>query len=357
MLNDKFSSFKEIINLSVGNNTIERYFIALLLFLATILILKTIKTVVQKKLLREEGRYQRERTALTRVLDEVRWPLYLLAGIHVGVSLLVFGERTGSVLNWVTIVLVAYYLMKMLQSLVDYGVERFSQVREEKGEGTSASAIKLIGRLAKMVLWIIGFIIVLQNLGYNVSTLAAGLGIGGLAIAFALQNILGDVFASFSIYFDRPFEIGDFIIVGKDMGTVQHIGIKSTRLRTLQGQELVISNKELTESRVHNYRRMNRRRISFDFGVEYGTSDEKMAKIPLMVKEIIDSQELAETDRVHFKELGPYSLNFEVVYYVNDPDYNLYMDIQQSINLALKKKFAEEKILFAFPRQDISLLK
>lgn len=252
---------------------------------------------------------------------------------------------------------VFHHLIKGLQSLVDYGIERFSRVREKEGKGTSASAIKLIGRLIKLVLWIVGSIIVLQNLGYNVSALAAGLGIGGLAVAFALQNVLGDVFASFSIYFDRPFEIGDFIVVGSDMGVVQHIGLKSTRLQTLQGQELVISNKELTETRVHNYRRMNRRRVVFNFGVEYDTADEKLAKIPAMVKEIIDHQELAETDRVHFKEFGSYALEFEAVYYVNDPDYNRFMDIQQNINLALKKKFSQEKIVFAFPRQDISLLK
>lgn len=330
-----------------------RAFLALLL---TVLALKTAKFFFLKKLRRGE-KARKEKTALVKMVKAIHWPFYFLVGLHAASLFLVRPDWFQTALHWLTIVVLAYYLIRVFQALVDYGVDRISAVREEEGEGTSASAVKLIGRVAKAILWVIGLIIVMQNLGYNISALAAGLGIGGLAVAFALQNVLGDIFASFSIYFDRPFEIGDFIIVGQDMGIVQHIGIKSTRIKTLQGQELVVSNKELTETRVHNYRKMDRRRVVFGFGVEYATPEEKLAAIPDMVREIIDRGELTEVDRVHFKEFGAYSLNFEVVYYINDRDYARYMDAQQSINLEMKRRFAEERINFAFPRQDIFMVK
>jgi small-conductance mechanosensitive channel len=338
-------------------NSLGQYLLALLIIAISFFVLKIVKKVSINTLSRRKIIRQNEKEAIAGMISVASWPLYLLIGLRLSCLILDYGEQIVTFLNWLTVILVTYYLIRVLNSLVDYGVKKFSSTREKNGQATSASAIKLMGRIARMILWVVGFIIVLQNLGYNVSTLAAGLGIGGLAIAFALQNVLADVFASFSIYFDRPFEVGDFIIVGADMGTVQQIGIKSTRLKTLQGQELVISNKELTETRVHNYRKMDRRRITFGFGVEYGTSNEKLEKIPLLVKEIIDQLDLAEIDRVHFKEFGPYSLDYEVVYYINDSEYRAYMDLQQSINLALKAKFEQEKIVFAFPRQDIFLVK
>ncbi len=357
MVQNYLSSFNGILGFDLMGNNLGQYLAALLVILLTILLFKLLKSFILGRLNGGQKRRQREKTALSRAINALGWPLYFLAGLWLTASFIVHEPWLVVALRWLTVVLVTYYLIRVLQSLVDYGVDRFSVEREEKGEGTSAAAIKLMGRMVKILLWVIGSIIVFQNLGYNISALAAGLGIGGLAIAFALQNVLGDVFASFSIYFDRPFEIGDFIIVGSDMGIVQHIGIKSTRVQTLQGQELVISNRELTETRVHNYRKMERRRIVFNFGVEYGTPEDKLARIPEMVKEIVNRQEEAEADRVHFKAFGAYSLDFEAVYYINNRDYARYMDIQQDINLEMKKKFAEEGIAFAFPRQDVFLVK
>jgi small-conductance mechanosensitive channel len=200
-------------------------------------------------------------------------------------------------------------------------------------------------------------LLILSNIGVNITSLIAGLGIGGLAIAFALQRILEDFFSSFSIYFDKPFEEGDFIIVGSDMGVVKHIGLKTTRLQTLQGQELVISNKELTDSRVNNYKKMKKRRIVFTFGVEYSTPVAKMKKINKIVEAIFKKIEGADLDRVHFKEFGDFSLNYEIVYYVKTGDYLEYMNIQQEINLTLKQQFEKENIEFAFPSQTIYMKK
>jgi small-conductance mechanosensitive channel len=172
-------------------------------------------------------------------------------------------------------------------------------------------------------------------------------------LAFGLQHILGDIFASFSIFFDKPFNVGDFIIVGDNMGVVKKVGIKSTRVQSLWGQEVVIPNKELTSARINNYKKMERRRVQFSFGVVYDTSAENLEKVLEITKGIVEKIELAELDRVHFKEYGNYSLNFEVIYYVNTPDYNKYMDIQQEINLLLKKRFEKEGITFAYPTQTV----
>jgi small-conductance mechanosensitive channel len=166
---------------------------------------------------------------------------------------------------------------------------------------------------------------------------------------------LADIFASFSIHFDKPFKVGDFIIIGNDMGTVKKIGIKSTRITTLEGDELVVSNRDLTETRVHNYKRMRKRRVSFELGVEYSTPVKKLKKIPKIVEGIIKGIDLLEFDRAHFKNFGDFSLNFEVVYYLKSKDYNVYMDKQQEINLKIKEKFDKERIKIAFPTQQIFL--
>jgi len=199
--------------------------------------------------------------------------------------------------------------------------------------------------------------LVLQNLGYEISALVAGLGISCIAVAFALQNILSDIFASFSIYFDKPFKTGDFIVVGNDMGVVNKIGIKSTRIRALQGHEIVISNKELTGSRVHNYKKMERRRVLFSIGVEYGTPVAKLKKIPKIIKDSIEAQESTTFDRVHFKEFGDFSLLFEIVYYVESGDYTNYRDIQQEINFSIAEKFKKSKIEMAFPTTTVHVRK
>jgi small-conductance mechanosensitive channel len=180
-----------------------------------------------------------------------------------------------------------------------------------------------------------------------------GLGVGGIAIALAIQSTLSDVFSAFSIYFDRPFEIGDFIVVGEHSGTVKSIGIKSTRIQALSGEEITLSNQELTSARIRNFKRMHERRVVFGFGILYETSPETVERIPTMVRTIIESIDNTRFDRAHFKSFGDSSLDFEVVYYVLDSDYGVYMDIQQRINVALMKTFADERIGFAYPTRTV----
>ena len=217
--------------------------------------------------------------------------------------------------------------------------------------------LPVIKAMASWIIWSIAFIFILNNLGVNVTSLVAGLGIGGLAIAFALQNDFVDLFASISIYLDKPFNIGDYIIAGNDSGTVKKIGLKSTRIQTLQGEELVISNKELTESRIRNYKKMKKRRVVFKFGVEYGTSPPKLEKIPNIIKKIVDKAENVDFERTHFTDFGDSALNFEVVMYIINKEYSLYRDIQQTVNLEITKAFAKEKINMAFPTTTVHIVK
>jgi len=205
------------------------------------------------------------------------------------------------------------------------------------------------------VVWVIGIVFLIDNLGYDITTIVAGLGIGGIAIALAAQTILGDLFSYIVIFFDKPFRPGDFIVIDDKMGSVEYIGIKTTRIRTLGGEQLICSNTDLTNSRVHNFKRMQERRVVFSFGVEYDTSSEKLRKISGIVKEIITSKEDIRFDRAHFKSFGAYSLDFEVVYFVLSDDFNKYMDIQQDINLQLFELFEKEEIVFAFPTQTVLL--
>jgi len=229
--------------------------------------------------------------------------------------------------------------------------------RTEGDKRQDTSMIKVLVLIIKIVIWTIALLMILANFGIQITPLIASLGVGGIAIALALQSVLGDLFSAFAIYLDKPFQEEDFIIIGNDMGIVEHVGIKTTRIRTLQGQELVVSNSELTSTRINNYKKMRKRRIVFSFGVTYDTPTIKLKKIPGIVEKIIKSVKGADLDRAHFKEFGDSSLNYEVVYFVDNGDYNKYMDIQQDINLKIKEGFEKEKIEFAFPTQTIHVEK
>ncbi|MCB0347105.1 MAG: mechanosensitive ion channel family protein [Bdellovibrionales bacterium] len=236
------------------------------------------------------------------------------------------------------------------------GLLELIRIRTTHGDDRNAAyrtAYGIIQLIVRIILWAVVLLLVLDNFGIDVTALVAGLGIGGIAIALAVQNTLGDLFCSLSIILDKPFEVDDFIITGDITGTVEKIGVKSTRVRALTGEQLVVSNSDLISSRIRNFKRMRERRILFQVGVIYQTSPEKVKAIPGMIKEIIDSQEKARFDRSHFKSFGASSLDFETVYYVLEPDYNLFMDVQQAINVAVFEKFAEEGIEFAYPTQTL----
>ena len=194
---------------------------------------------------------------------------------------------------------------------------------------------------------------IFDNLGINITAFVASLGIGGIAIALAAQSVLGDAFSSFAIFLDKPFQVGDFIIVGDLLGTVEHVGFKTTRILSLGGEQLIFSNSDLTGSRIKNYKRMRERRVRFSVGVIYQTSVENVKAIPPMVERVIKEHQGARFDRAHFKSFGDFALIYEVVFYVLSPDYNVYMDLQQSINFRLFEEFQKAGIEFAYPTQQL----
>lgn len=220
-------------------------------------------------------------------------------------------------------------------------------------EGSRAMTRGLLTFITTLVMWVLILLVMLDNLGFDVTALVASLGIGGVAVALAVQNILGDLFASLSINLDKPFVIGDFVVVDDLSGTVEHVGLKTTRIRSLSGEQLVFSNADLLKSRIRNYKRMHERRIVFAIGVTYDTPPDTLAAIPAMLQEAVESQDKVRFDRAHFKAFGAFSLDFEVVYFVQDPDYRLYMDVQQAINLAIARRFDAQGIQFAFPTQTL----
>lgn len=211
-------------------------------------------------------------------------------------------------------------------------------------------------RIATLVaLWSIAVLVAIDNLGFDVTALVAGLGIGGVAIALATQSILGDLFASLSIVIDKPFVVGDFIRVGDDVGAVEKIGLKTTRVRSLSGEQLIFGNADLLRSRIRNYQRMDERRVVFRAGVVYQTPSAALRRIPALVRQIIESLPATRVDRAHFAELGASEYVFEFVYYVLSPDYNVYMDTQEAINVAVVEAFEREGIEFAYPTRTIVL--
>ena len=223
------------------------------------------------------------------------------------------------------------------------------------GAGASITHLKSLGFFAKAILWVILVILTVDNLGFDPTTIIAGLGVGGIAVALALQNVLGDLIASLSIILDKPFEVGDYIVIDDMSGDVEHIGLKTTRLRSLSGEQLVLSNNDLLQSRVKNYKRMDSRRILFSLGVVYETSYDDLVRIPGLIREIIDKETKARFIRAHFSSYGDFALNYEIVYFVLSPLFDDYRDVQQSINLKIFKKFLDEGIEFAYPTQKVFL--
>ncbi len=248
-----------------------------------------------------------------------------------------------------------FFVAKTSHLLVAYAFRKYWE-KQGKGEALERSLNGIL-RVVGFLIWALAVIFYLDNIGFKVSSVIAGLGIGGVAVALAAQAILQDLFSYFSIIFDRPFDVGDFIIVDSFMGTVEYVGIKTTRIRSLSGEQVVFSNTDLTNSRVRNYKRMELRRVVFGFGVVYETPLDKLKKIPQIVENVIKSIDQTRFDRAHFFKYGDFSLDFEVVYYVLNSDYNKYMDIQQEINLKIKEEFEREGIEFAYPTQLLYLAK
>ncbi|MBT4153518.1 MAG: mechanosensitive ion channel family protein [Candidatus Magasanikbacteria bacterium] len=285
---------------------------------------------------------------------------------YLGVAILV-AMRPLALVHWIERTLegfayigIAYGIIRAINAFFVAALEQYLHQKQEKNKEQAAqigTMLRFVRVVISAALWGMAILLILSNSGFNVTSLIASLGIGGIAIALALQNILGDLFSSFSLLIDKPFQVGDFIIVGENSGTVQHIGLKTSRLQTLKGSELIIPNRELTSSTVQNYKKMKRRRDVFTFGIIYETSKAKIAAVPEMIKVIIDKTKGATFGRAHFFEYGESSLNFEVVYHVEKADYGVYMDIRQHIHMELHEALKKKGIEFAYPTQVVKMQK
>lgn len=291
------------------------------------------------------------------LLDLVRrtnFALIVLPAIYVGARVLILPAAAGSLLH--TLMRLSLIAQGALWSaaVVDLFLRRYHRRRVET-DPAAITTIRAFRFGAITAVWTVALLVALDNLGVDVTALITGLGIGGVAVALATQNILGDLFASLSIVLDKPFVVGDFIRSGEQMGVVERIGLKTTRIRSLSGEQLVLSNSDLLQSRIQNYKRMEERRVLFRLGVVYQTPAALLAGIPSMVSSIIESAGAVRLDRAHFAAFGDSSYDFEFVYYVLSSDYNIYMDTQQTINLSIVEAFEREGIAFAYPTRTLHI--
>src|SRR6056297_257460 len=341
-----------LLNQVILNNSISAYIISFFIIFAGIIFIRIFKYLFFDKIHRLINKVSISfGDFFNKALDKRIVPLTYLIIIFVAINRLTLSGSIDQTLNIVFIFVIVVYITLLIQDIIIYTMKKYWEKKQSNQAQETVFTVSVL--IIKLTTWLIALLFILDNLNIEIRGLITGLGVGGIAIAFAAQTILADIFSYFTIFLDRPFDIGDFIIVGDYMGTVEHIGIKTTRIRSLSGEQLVFSNNDLTNSRINNYKRMQHRRINFKFGVIYGTALEKLEKIPTYVEEIINSVEKTTFDRAHFDSYGDYSLIYQVIYYVEDSDYKVYMDIQESINLKLKEKFKEEGIEFAYPTQSV----
>lgn len=337
-------------------NTVIKYFAAAGMFTAGMFILWLLNKYVVKRL---EVMAAKTDTKLddfvVTLVENIITPLLYVGTFFLALNTLKIDDTARFVINKIGIVILTYFAIQTAVSLINFIVNEI--LTKNDRDETRVKSVKGLMVLVKGLVWLVGIILLLDNMGYKVSTIVAGLGIGGIAVALAAQAVLGDLFSYISIVFDKPFQPGDFIVVDNHMGTVENIGIKTTRIRSVDGEEIIFSNSNLTNSRVKNYKRMISRRVVLTLGVTYDTPLEKLKKIPDIIKTIIASEKDVNFDRAHFNNFGGSSLDFEVVYIVDGNDYNRYMDIKQSINFKIAEEFQKLKVDFAFPTQTLYINK
>lgn len=281
--------------------------------------------------------------------------LVLMVALLVGASLLDLPGRWESRLSQLWFVAVALQMGLWGMRAIGLGVRRYVDRHSSAGMTQVSASATLLSWGLRTLLWSVVMLAILSNVGVNITAFVASLGVGGIAVALAMQNILGDLFASLAIAVDKPFEVGDFIAVGDITGTVQVIGLKTTRIRSLQGEQVVMSNTDLLKHTISNYRMMETRRIVFGFGVTFDATPEQAEAVPQVVRKIIEGLPQLKFDRAHFKAYGASALEYEVVYIVQDPAYGVYMDMQQAINLAMMREFKTLGVEFAFPTRTVHI--
>ncbi|MGA9533349.1 MAG: mechanosensitive ion channel family protein [Anaerolineales bacterium] len=342
-------------DISILGNSLQQWLIALALGAATVVLLRAAQALIRRRLESLAGRTRTTMDDLAiDLVGRTKLLFLLLIGVFVGSLSLNLPD------SWVATLGIAVIIGLWVQGgfwgggLVHYFISSRLQQERSEDDAVGETTVSAMGAVANVLLWSVVILMALDNVpGVQITTLLASLGVGGIAVALALQNVLGDLFASLAIALDKPFVIGDFIIVGDYLGTIERIGLKTTRIRSLSGEQIVFSNSDLLNSRVRNFKVMFERRVVFEFGILYETPLEKIEKVGSIVQNIIESMDKTRFDRAHFKQFGDSALNYEVVYFVLDPEFNVYMDIQQAINIELFRRFRAEGIEFAYPTQTL----
>ncbi len=349
--------FEEILHRTFLGNRLLDYVFASLLFVGGLLVIWVARKIVLRRI---EKWTARTKTSvddfLLSIAQKTLLPLLYFSAFYIASQSLTLNPAIRKAIFSLGVVLLTILVIRGLVTtlrfaILEYWIGRQPDRRPLEGK------LKGLMPVMTLMIWGVGIIFLLDNLGFKISAVVAGLGIGGVAVALAAQSVLGDLFSYFAILFDRPFQIGDFVIVGDFLGVVEHIGIKTTRIRSLGGEILVFSNTDLTNSRVRNYKHLGERRVSFRLGVTYQTMLEQLKEIPGLIKAIVDETPNTRFDRAHFSSYGDFSLIYEVVYYVLSGDYSLYMDAQQVINFAIKKEFEKREVEFAYPTQTLFVTK
>ncbi|WKN42942.1 mechanosensitive ion channel family protein [Tunicatimonas pelagia] len=334
------------------NNTLEDYLVALGIVVSGFVITRILRAIVIKQLRRlTEATDTDIDDYIVDSIGRFGVPILYFISVYVGVKYLTLTDMINEAIRVATLVVITFFSIRFISSVVLMLLRTY--VRQQENGEEKVKQLRGVMLIFNLLIWGAGLLVLLDNLGVNVTAMVAGLGIGGIAIALAAQNILGDLFNYFVIFFDRPFEIGDFIIVDEKLGTIEAIGIKTTRVKSLSGEQLVFSNSDLTSSRIHNFKRMQTRRIVFSVGVIYQTPLEQVKEIPEILKRAVETQELAQFDRAHFKAYGDSSLNYEIVYIVQSADFNVYMNVQQAINFEIFAEFQQRGIEFAYPTRTL----
>lgn len=342
-----------ILTRTVYQNEVWQWLLAVGILLFSGAVLQIAMRVILARLRRFADRTPRRLDNLiVELLEKTKLLFVLVVALYAGSLALSLPELAEAALRTLLILALLFQAGYWANALVTFWIAQTVKRKLEE-DAAAATSMSALGFIAKIAIWAVVVLLALDNLGINITALIAGLGIGGIAIALAVQNILGDLFASLSIVIDKPFVIGDFIIVGEQLGTIERIGLKTTRIRSLSGEQIVFSNSDLLSSRIRNYKRMYERRVVFTVGVTYQTPVDVVERIPGMIGRIVEGTPNVRLDRSHFREFGPSSLVFEIVYHVMAPDYNTYMDAQQSVNLGIMYAFQAEGIEFAYPTQTL----
>jgi small-conductance mechanosensitive channel len=334
-------------------NPVWAWLLALLITIVLTIIFRIVRGIAARRLAAVVALTKTDiDDAILVVIQKTKFIFLFVLSLYIGLQAVALPDKASHLIRSVALIALFLQIGFWGSAVVSFWIRRRA-LKERAEDPARVSAFGVMTFFAQLILWLILLLLVLDNLGVQITPLIAGLGVGGIAIALATQNILSDVFSSMSILLDKPFEVGDFVVVGDFAGTVERIGVKTTRVRSLSGELIIFSNADLINSRVRNYKSLQERRVVFNFGILYEIPLEKLEAIPGMVREIVESVEQARFDRAHFQKFGDSSLIFEVVYFVTNSDYSLYMDIQQTINLGLCRRFEKEGIAFAYPTRTV----